>query len=328
VLRPAAGLTGTVTIPANSCASLGADLEPTLTVNQLHQHNVSFRVGPNWKISANTLVYANVSRGYKAGTFPTIGAIMASQFAPTTQESVTAYEVGLKTTLARRIQISGAGFYYDYKNKQLLGTVLDPLFGPLQKLLNIPKSRLYGFEAQVTAQPFRGLVLTGGGTYVNSKVTSSFTNFNPYGTAVNFKGESFPFTPRWQAIADAEYSFALNGRLSAFLGGNVYYQSRSVGAFGSDVPYEPAEPQHTNQFGQNPNLPISSGGLNIRGYSTLDLRVGVETSDHVLGLTLWGRNVTNKYYWTNATFVPADSTVRYAGLPATYGFTLKYRFGS
>lgn len=39
------------------------------------------------------------------------------------------------------------------------------------------------------------------------------------------------------------------------------------------------------------------------------------------------RNVANKCYWTNATFVPSDSTVRCTGMPVTYGFTLAYRFG-
>ena len=40
---------------------------------------------------------------------------------------------------------------------------------------------------------------------------------------------------------------------------------------------------------------------------------------------IWGKNVTDRYYWTNA-IVVYDQQVRYAGQPATYGITLSYRY--
>lgn len=326
VLRPAAGIPGTVTIAPNSCVTLDARLQPGIVNDRLQQHNLSFRAGPSLKLGKDTLVYANVSKGYKSGTFPTVGAISASQFRPTNQESVLAYEAGLKTTIAHRVQVSTAGFYYDYRNKQLLGSVIDVVFGPLQQLVNVPKSRLYGAELQITAEPFRGLTLSGGGTYVNSRVSKSFTNFNPYGTPTDFKGEAFPFTPKWQATADAQYSFAVGTGYRAFFGGNLLYSGKTVGAFGAGIPYNANEPQHRSRTGQVPALPVVSNALDINGYVLLDLRAGLETADGVLGLSVWGRNVTNRYYWTNATFVPADNTVRYAGMPATYGVSLRYRF--
>jgi iron complex outermembrane recepter protein len=42
-------------------------------------------------------------------------------------------------------------------------------------------------------------------------------------------------------------------------------------------------------------------------------------------LSLWGRNITNKYYWTNA-YKIADIAARFAGRPATYGATLSLRY--
>ena len=40
---------------------------------------------------------------------------------------------------------------------------------------------------------------------------------------------------------------------------------------------------------------------------------------------VWGRNVTNEWYWTAADRVN-DTILRYTGMPTTYGVTLSYRF--
>ena len=39
---------------------------------------------------------------------------------------------------------------------------------------------------------------------------------------------------------------------------------------------------------------------------------------------VWGKNVFNKYYVTNANHY-LDTTVRFAGQPATYGVTLSIK---
>ncbi len=44
-----------------------------------------------------------------------------------------------------------------------------------------------------------------------------------------------------------------------------------------------------------------------------------------LRVELWGRNVTNAYYYT-AQVHSLDTYVRYAGMPVTYGVTLSYRY--
>ena len=333
IFRAAAMIPGPpVSVPVGGCASLNAQFVPGNVLRSLDEENFSFRVGPSWKVTPDTLIYANVSRGYKAGTFPTIAGILASQFDPTKQESLIAYEAGFKTALAnRRVQLNGSVFYYDYSDKQLLGTVIDPVFGPLQKLVNIPKSRISGAELQLTAEPVTGLRINGAVTYVNSKVTGSFVNFNPYGTPVDFKGYAFPYTPEWQATLDAQYEFPLSSSLKGFVGGNLLYNSKTVGAFGANIPYNPREPQHgvfIPPAGPTifPNVPVVANALNVDAYTLVDLRAGIETENGRVRFTVWGRNITNKYYWTTATFIPADSTIRFAGKPATYGATLSFRY--
>src|SRR3546814_4161398 len=95
--------------------------------------------------SPETLLYANISKGYKGGTFPVQGAVIEQQYRPVTQESVLAYEIGLKTDLFDgRAHLNLAAFYYDYKDKQVIGRALFPPFGPQGVLVNVPKSRIFG----------------------------------------------------------------------------------------------------------------------------------------------------------------------------------------
>ncbi|MFD2579234.1 TonB-dependent receptor domain-containing protein [Novosphingobium colocasiae] len=136
----------------------------------LKEDNVSWRVGVDYKVNPDVLLYANVSRGYKAGSFPSLAAANAVALRPVNQEYVTAFEAGFKASMFDRVvQLNAAGFYMDYRDKQVRGRLLDPIFGGLETLVNIPKSRIAGFEADVTVRPTSGLTLSGAVTYLSSK---------------------------------------------------------------------------------------------------------------------------------------------------------------
>ncbi len=89
------------------------------------------------------------------------------------------------------MQINGAVFYYDYIDKQVLGTDIVPPFGTLNRLVNIPKSKVKGAELQLILRPTEGLTFNGGLTYVHSRI-GNFTNIDPFGVSRNFIGEAFP----------------------------------------------------------------------------------------------------------------------------------------
>src|SRR5690606_26765836 len=113
-----------------------------------------WRVGVDWTPFEHQLLYAAISRGYKAGASPSLGATSYIQLIPVTQESIIAYELGAKLSLLdRSLQLNAAIFHYDYANKQTLGTIPDPIFGGLQALVNIPKSAEDGAELSVVWRP-------------------------------------------------------------------------------------------------------------------------------------------------------------------------------
>jgi len=280
-------------------------LSPTFTTGSvskmLDQDNVSWRTGIDWKPVDETLLYANVSKGYKSGSFPILSASVSSQLTPVSQESVLAYETGFKLTeFDRRLQLNGALFYYDYADKQIRGRVVVPVFGPLEALVNVPKSDIRGGELELTFVPFKGFTSKLGMSYIDSRI-KDFTNYNPNGDLGNFGGEAFPLTPKWQGFADTQYEWPLRDGLSGFVGGNISARSGTNGGLG--------------------DLPL----LAIPSYALLDLRAGVATSDGRWRFSLWGRNVTDKYYWTIADHI-ADTTVRFTGMPATFGVSATYRY--
>ena len=284
------------------CISFRNDGTQGLIDSQLNQDNISWRAGIDFEPANGTLLYANVSRGYKAGSYPQLTIFVAPQARSVTQESLLAYEAGFKLSLLNRtLQLNGAAFYYDYSDKQVRGATFIPPIGVLETLLNIPKSRVTGFELSANWQPISGLRISPAVSYVNSKVTKTFVNLVGNDSLSDFKGQAFPNTPKWSGSVDGEYRWNLNGNLEAFVGSTVSFQSKTTGAF------KPA-----------PNFEIG-------GYALLDLRAGVTTSDGRWNISAWGRNVTDKYYWTSAVR-GSDAVVRYAGMPATYGFTVGFNY--
>lgn len=309
-----------ITIAAGQCFPTDGDIllgtaRSTLTpVNQsLDEDNVSYRVGANYKFDQGTLIYATISKGYKAGIFSAIGASRTNQYTPATQEEVLAYEAGFKAPLGwNGLQFNGAAFYYDYTDKQVRGRVQDTVFGLLEKLLNVPESYVFGLEADLTARPIDGLRISIGATYLDSEVSGDYSAtpdglgvYNAAGYTGNFDGSTLPYTPEFSGNIDVQYDFAAWSGWDGFVGGSMTYQGDQNTTFETDV--------------------LKADDFAIEGYALLDLRVGVESQDGRWRATAYGRNVTDESYVT-AVSTYLDTLIRYRGKPSLWGVSLGYRF--
>lgn len=309
-LFSATGLKTTPVVPSKPFSCLQFTPAPDLTPSgpfktSLHQDNVSWRVGLDYKLQQGTLLYVSTSRGYKAGVISPVAALSVTSNAPVKQERVDAYEAGFKAPLFdHRVQLNAAAFYYDYKDKQIRTRFFDPVFALLEKLANIPGSRIAGVEAELVARPIDGLDLSVSGTYLDAKVTKPFISYNAQGAFGDFDGSKLPYTPRATLVGDAQYSWNISGGRKALVGASVTYNSEAQTTFAT-----PALPE------TNYNMPA---------YTLLDLRAGISAADDSWRLLFWGRNVTNKFYITNIADAN-DSRYRYVGMPATYGVTLTLR---
>lgn len=299
------------TVPEGGCITFDPSFKPynPNLKDNLNEDNISWNVGVNYKTPGGTLLYTRVSRGYKAGSFPTASVASYTGYAPVKQESVTAYEVGFKAPIAdRALELTAAAFYYDYKDKQLRGRLPDPVFGTLDGLVQVPKSRLWGLEASLLARPVDGLTISLGGTYIDTEV-KEFVGYNAFAQLSNFSGQSFPYAPKVTLTGDAEYKAPVSQNAKAFFGVSMTHNSKSTTALANtDTAFVAADHR-----------------FDMRSYTLVDLRAGVEFNDGDVRVGGYVRNVGNVYYWTNTQDTLA-SIVRYAGMPRTYGVQVSYRY--
>ena len=337
------GSTSPVMPPPGGCSTIGFSSTnynppPGGFVQHLDENNVSWRAGLKWQPTSQALLYANVSKGYKSGSFPTLPFTSATEIHPVTQESLLAYQAGFKTaSFGGRLLLDGAVFYYDYANKQVLGDIVDPVYGPIAALVNVPKSSVKGFELSVRWTPVRGLTVAPAISYQSTRVETSskntcnpsllsrygiggtcvaghFYNFDPFGQYTDFTGDRFPNAPVWQPSVDVQYDFAFSQEDSVYIGAHYAYNSQAYGGLLNRTPRQP----EGEAFPDHPENP-----LEIKSYGMLDLRAGI--TNGVWNFELWGRNVTNTWYWTSAVRA-SDVVLHYTGMPVTYGMTFSYNF--
>lgn len=303
----------------------------------LSEDNKSWRVGLDYQLNNDTLLYANISQGYKAGSFPNIPGNDFSQLQPVTQESVLAYELGFKMSMAQNtVQWNSAVFQYDYEDKQVRGKVDIALFGPLDRLVNIPESTITGVESDIVAQLTDELTLTASVTYLQSEVDKypMLKNgvpfaFDAYGVNRDLSGVDLPFTPELSYSLDLDYRTILQSGATLFMGANIVGQSDSDAVFdGSDLSIEgtiargtPATTGVDAGFHKS----ITENYFVIEDYFTVGARIGYESADGRFRAMLWGKNVTDEYYW-NSVIASSEGGARVAGRPMTYGVTVGFTY--
>ncbi|NIB44128.1 TonB-dependent receptor [Pseudomaricurvus alkylphenolicus] len=302
-------------------------------VDTLAEENVSWRLGTDFHLNDETLLYANISKGYKSGSYPAIAAAFWTQLEPVTQESVLSYEAGFKTSmLDNRVQLNGAAFRYEYKDKQLRTKVLDPVFGFLDILDNVPETEISGLEADITALLSESLTFTASVTYLDSKVTDykgvSFTSeaqrnnnglLELIGGTEDFAGDPIPLTPEWTYSMDLDYRTALQHGGTLFAGVNLSGQSQSEAAFGGGrLRY------NESQLAQGA-ASITPYFNEMDGYTVWGARLGYESPEGHWRVMLWGKNLADEYYVTNV-ISSSDTSGRLTGRPRSYGITLGYNY--
>lgn len=320
-------------IGVNDCYTLNENQVPGDTYqDELSEDNVSWRLGMDYALSDDTLLYGNISKGFKSGSYPALAAANFFQLDPVTQESVLAYEAGFKSSLlGNSVQLNGAAFFYDYQDKQLRTKVLDPIFGFLDRLENVPETEIYGIEADVTAQLTERLRLSAAFTYLQSEVKSyqgaSFTSeaVVSNGQLVlatgeeDFSGDPIPFTPELTYMIDLEYALPTEGGAEWYAGVNLNGQTESDAAFGgSRLSYT----QDQLDAGAKAITPKFN---EMDGYSVVNARLGYRSGDGHWRVTLWGKNILDEYYVTNV-IASSDTSARFVGRPRTFGVTLGYTF--
>jgi len=139
---------------------------PTVA-GRLVDHAFNYRLGVEYDIAPQSMLYATVSTGFKAGGFFAYLAPYNS-YKP---ERLTAFQGGIKNRLFdNRLQLNVEGFYWKYKNKQETFLAnFGPPYGNVLDTANAGRVTLYGVDVSLVGQITRNDVLSADVEYLHSK---------------------------------------------------------------------------------------------------------------------------------------------------------------
>ncbi len=279
----------------------------------------SARVALDWSYNDNTLIYASISRGFNAGTFNSQFLATVDNLEPTKSESLTAYEVGLKSTFAGgRASVEAAVYYYDATDPQVVA--VEPLsLISANFLINADDSKMQGGEIQLRALATDWLELSFGAAYIDSEYGKLVTSVagtgtgSPYpdnapvfgSTLADLTGNRIPNTPELSINSSATVEWPVNDGW------------RFIGQL--DFLWEDDIPRDLR----------ASPALYTEAHIDVDLRLALRSADDKWDAAFWVRNLTDEEYLTEAYEVLGFGFYIAAGnysYPRTFGLELTRSF--
>lgn len=238
-------------------------------------------------------VYANYSRGYRAGGITQLGSdpsvLPLVSYKP---EYSNNFEIGSKNTfLDNLLTVNVSAFYIRLIDAQVPVLILPDAVTITR---NAGKLTSKGVEAELSARPFKGFNIDYNLGYNDAKYTSLQLPQN--GTTVNLDGNRQLYTPNLTSMLALQYSYEVD-KIS-----KLNLVARGEWSFTGNQFYD---------LGNN---------IQQKGYNLYNAKIGV-TQKH-FDLFFWGRNLGNKTYIDYA----YDFGAAHLGNPKTYGISLTGRF--
>jgi iron complex outermembrane receptor protein len=253
------------------------------------------KLSVEFQATPDRLVYASISRGFKAGGFNSDNLLPSYR-----PEELLAYEIGAKTDwFDNRLRLNAAAFYNDYTDLQLGTFRLNPITGELQGFqANAGEATIKGVEVEFMALPSDILTLQGSVGYM----TNEFTDLDPTVTQVNLD-TAIPQSPEWNAA----YSFIFD-----FPVGGGHLSLRGDGFYRSKVHQRLA------------NVPE----LIQQGFTLFNARITYQPESENWSLALFGTNLGDKEYiaYGSGDGNTSGQVIVAPGEPRMWGVTAEFRF--
>ena len=237
----------------------------------------SGKIGLEYKIDRDVMLYGTVSRGYLGPTVTFSGLTgTRSNVNPQTVRDIT---LGIKSQLFNRAVTFNADVFFDnYKNLQT------SVFNGVEFLTeNAGGFHASGFEFDAAWRVVKAFQLHGGLTYSATKFTdyvtacpnvvaAGYSCYSVNGTSlIQAAGQPLSGAPKVSASAGADIKLPINDEVNFDWSANIYYRSR--------VNYEVANPLSTQP-----------------GYYTIGLNAGIGSADGRWRVGAFARNLLNKHF--------------------------------
>ncbi len=212
------------------------------------------KIGADYRISDDAMVYVSYSRGFKSGAFDTraLAAFSGTADEPTGPEFLDAYEIGFKSTFADgKLELNGAAFYYVWEDKQMFD--VDELGRPA--FINMPEAELSGAELEIKWAPSDTLFVQAGVGLLDTEITDVGSLVGPKKGAsltaapeVSLSGLIVKTIPIGENSLSLQTDFRWNGEQNKSVSGRDAYQlestflinARASYVFGAEMQYEVA----------------------------------------------------------------------------------------
>jgi iron complex outermembrane recepter protein len=170
--------------PGFQCLAANTTIFNGATFNTAEFEKVTWRVGLDYQLAEQNLLYASVSTGFNSGGFngsQAAAALGRATFAP---QTVTAFEIGSKNRFAgNTIQLNLSAFYNKYNALQEQRQI--PVGNTTLSIIeNSGKARSYGAEVEAVWKPVNALTLNASFAYLNAKYTQYDQVAAPFGTSI------------------------------------------------------------------------------------------------------------------------------------------------
>ena len=261
--------------------------------------DITGRASISWQPTPDNNIYFTYSRGFKSGGFNP-----GNEGNPTfNSETIDSYELGTKNTFGNgELVLNAALFRYDYAD-----LIVGNIVGTLATNVNIPSSRVQGFEIEAIAQPVDGLRFETAFGYLDTEIRSQFDSSDPSrgGEFFNIEGNELPNAP--------DFTLKLAGEYTLDVGTNWTIRPR--------VDYYTQGDFFSREF----NVPADL----VESWEQLDVSIQLAHSERDLSITGFVKNVTDN---DDITFLEVNSNLvgsfRSAFLidPRIYGLAVRVGF--
>lgn len=279
-----------------SIASLKANGTPNFDFQRKNTWTrTDWKLGLDAQLDTNLLAYGSATTGFKSGGFDgRAGTLAAAQTTVLRPETVLTYEVGFKSTLANGAWRLNANYFRnDYQDLQI--TAFDQQGKSV--LLNAANALIDGVEVESTFQfTKRWQASLNIGT-----LSARYKDYSAANVAV-FDGKQLKQAPKLQYGLSTSYRMPVSGG-DLVLNGQLKY----VG-------------DHQQNLANSPLILT-------KAYTLVDARMAYEASGGKWAVGLWGKNLTDKTYYTGGFDIAGIGlAAAYINVPRTVGVDLRYRF--
>jgi iron complex outermembrane receptor protein len=219
--------TGSVTCTVVGATNSNCSLVKSVTFNE-----PTWDVGIDRKVGSDSLVYASVSTGYRAGGFNGRATSVASQ-QPFKPEKVVNYEIGSKNQFilgGAPVTVNLAAYYSDYKDIQRT-VVLNgaPVGAPpvvVTSIVNAATARIWGVEGEFVVRPSPSFNANAHFSYTNARYQKFGTFDAATGTELDISNNRFMGVPpvQWGLGVNWIPMDADNGKLT--LGSDISFTDK------------------------------------------------------------------------------------------------------